>query len=245
MISDKHALHRLQNHAPLPGFIISAGLCFASRFIQLPGPHATPFDVAWPAVIIAFILFRPFPCLLGISVGYWAYSAIITNSLVVYQIMPENAHMEVFRFSGYLVSGFMAHFLKTSPPSASLTDFTIFSIPVFINALIAFHFSTPVLNWIILAGIIILSILCIVESRKLVSSFWVPYKSWLVGFIFHVTGLWILKIEPNTAYRPDAFFFRSVMIPYLVYLLQILISAHVLSLILSIREDRSSSIDIE
>jgi len=234
MIVDRILSHR---HFGMQGIFVFA-VCFTGRLITFPGITDVRFDLQWLAVVMTAWLVPFIPAGIG----------IVAASVV--------SHFFVLARADLLVYGTASHLYEISFTVGMLgalgwirwgkcrirAGLTLKSISILCPLGLSFFLSMvhPAhgYSWVYFVAALIITVLALIKTRSLKPMFWVIFTGWEIGYGLFLYAGWSLSVDLNSAGSGIAYLQRLFLIPYPVYVLEIILAA---VLITMLSEETASS----
>ncbi len=203
--------------------ILSVIFCLLGSLIQIPLHSDQVITMQWIALLFSVALFSIYPALLG----------LLISVLFLYGFMPEYAAQNQaanemsypIRAFSLCFSALILQYLKNRIPPYSLKLRFIFLFacsPILLGAgCIRSRF-----DFIMAAGVVIVSLLGFVKSKVLGNYLLYPMTAWLSGYIFLLVSGWFTGIDSGAAGMFCLFFERNYLIKFPVFILELMIMAH-------------------
>ncbi|MCD4652817.1 hypothetical protein K8T06_02660 [bacterium] len=223
------SFQKLQTLLELPSisFCLSFLLLAMSQLIILPGIEHIP-NWAWIiAVILAHIMHNNwiYP---GISTGYLAGTLFPKLESGLIQ-SPEQYWGKVLCTIGCIL---LSVWVVRKMPKLKSQVFWLFIIFILITlGWIMIRLPDVRIAFVYFSAALIVSILMLVKNRSLNNIPSQLFFGWLAGYIVWVLSIFLFSLDPENFTNVFLYLKKYILIPYSVFLLGILIAAHMISLI--------------
>ena len=204
--------------------IYSVAICMLGSFIHFNLLGDQVVSMQWIAVIICTALFSMYSALLGLLISIlstYAFYPELSKSLI-----QTNHIFTTIKALSLILSSFSMQFLKHRKPITQKISRMILLVSSSPLLILIYCRNISRLNVALAIGIIITTILTLLKSRQLGMYFFSPYLSWLIGYIFYFTMNWFFQSDNGAAGIFCLFFQRNYLALYPVFLLELLILAH-------------------
>jgi len=220
--------HYLINN-PFTLTLLSALFCLAFLNFKFDGPGTSHLDLQWAGCLLLVALLPRIPVLVGISIGHW-FSRLCLSEAFHY---PMHIAFEIVFYISLILSLTILILLKDK----LLVHHWGFTLTILIPITVVTGFALNNFNnkYILLSAsaTIIIGILSLLKARYLHRFFWTLFLPWLSGYTLFSTLIWLFQLDPDTKFLSDMFFINMILIPFPVFLLELLLAAHILQAVWS------------
>jgi len=184
-------------------------------------------DLEWFCALISIALLPILPAIAGIVFGHWSSVFFMASRFPDVSYPPLLWQLELVFFIGLLSSAAILIRLKRSNNLSKIWCFLILAIPVFLIVGFGVLNLHNIYVLIYTAASIIIAVLAVTKSKYMAFQFWSLYLSWIIGYLVFVTLIWVMGLDPNTQFLPGEFFIKFCIVPFPVYLLELILAGHI------------------
>ncbi len=212
---------------PVFAFMIAGIVSIGGRHFIFPGPRGSQLDLEWITALLLIAILPDIPALLGIAAGHWISACFLTTRFPDVSIEHLIQQLEMMYFIGIMVSAGMIIYLKRRKHLSLLVPIIVLIVPGLIIVGFTIANIHDIYVMIFGAGTIIISLLAVGKIKYMKHQFWILYFSWITGYSIYICLIWIFELDPNTQFLPREFFIKFCVIPFPVYLLQVVLATQI------------------
>ena len=218
-------------------FGISTGLLVLAHFVQIPITGQISLDLTWITALVTATLFRNRSALYGIGIGY------ILGGLL-HQNPSFACNLSETGFLRETLTAFCIFFSALLVQKKITLTVSRYWIGMILTLLAlggwTFYLSQSKISGVFYAASFITGCLSCSKNASLLFYPSTYFMSWLSGYSLWIIGISVMNLDPFIPIGSKDFLHQYVLIPFPVYILEILIGSHIAHAIIIGRSTTSS-----